>query len=61
MVVDGAMKLSVACVVAHANVNDAMRAKVTVHTQREESTSARLSRPVSMDALLSNVERMGLF
>jgi len=61
MAVDGATKLSVACVVAHDDVNDIIRAKLNVHDQREKRTSARLSRQVSADAMSVEVDAMQLF
>ena len=61
MAVDGAIKLSVACFVAHPGVNDIARARLNMHEHREDSSWARLSQQVSTDALISNVERQWLF
>ena len=58
--VDGAVKVSVAWVVAQAHVTD-VRAKPNAHDHREKSTLVRLGQPASADTLISNVARMGLF
>ena len=61
MALDGAMKLSAACGVAHADVNDIMRAKLNVHDHREKRISSRLSQQVSGGAMIAEVDATQLF